>query len=78
MKSLGKLLSGNLTISDFRKVWLEEETDPPAFTEGKDKEKKILQVKVSKGKRKRKKKEEEETAESSEETSSDEEEQEQI
>lgn len=69
LEEFRKTSSGNLTISDFRKVWLEEEMDPPAFTEGKDKEKKRLQVKVSKGKRKRKKmKEDEETAESSEES----------
>ncbi|KAF5381625.1 hypothetical protein D9615_005514 [Tricholomella constricta] len=30
--------SGNLTLADFRNVWLEEEMDPPAFTKGKEKE----------------------------------------
>jgi transcription factor IIIB subunit 2 len=45
--------SGNLTVADFRKVWLEEEMDPPAFTQGKEKEEKAkLKVTVSK-KRKR-------------------------
>ncbi|KAF9259797.1 cyclin-like protein [Marasmius fiardii PR-910] len=30
--------SGNLTLVDFRNVWLEEEMDPPAYTKGKEKE----------------------------------------
>ncbi|KAJ2924283.1 hypothetical protein H1R20_g12815, partial [Candolleomyces eurysporus] len=30
--------SGNLTLADFRNVWLEEEMDPPAYTKGKEKE----------------------------------------
>lgn len=30
--------SGDLTVADFRSVWLEEEMDPPAFVKGKDKE----------------------------------------
>ncbi|KAG6807704.1 hypothetical protein H0H92_006654, partial [Tricholoma furcatifolium] len=30
--------SGNLTLADFRNVWLEEEMDPPAFTKGKERE----------------------------------------
>jgi transcription factor IIIB subunit 2 len=30
--------SGELTIADFRSVWLEEEMDPPAFIKGKEKE----------------------------------------
>jgi transcription factor IIIB subunit 2 len=30
--------SGNLTLADFRNVWLEEEMDPPAFTKGREKE----------------------------------------
>lgn len=32
--------SGQLTLADFRNVWLEEEMDPPAFTKGKEKEEK--------------------------------------
>lgn len=32
--------SGNLTLADFRNVWLEEEMDPPAFTKGKEREEK--------------------------------------
>jgi transcription factor IIIB subunit 2 len=31
--------SGELTVADFRSVWLEEEMDPPAFVKGKEKEK---------------------------------------
>ncbi|GJJ14676.1 hypothetical protein Clacol_008942 [Clathrus columnatus] len=62
-----KTSSGNLTVSDFRKVWLEEEMDPPAFTQGKDKDKKRLKVKVSKGKQNTKKRKKGgESAESSE------------
>lgn len=30
--------SGQLTLSDFRRVWLDEEMDPPAFTKGREKE----------------------------------------
>ncbi|KAL0068943.1 transcription factor TFIIIB subunit brf1 [Marasmius tenuissimus] len=30
--------SGNLTLADFRNVWLEEEMDPPAYTKGKERE----------------------------------------
>jgi len=30
--------SGELTVADFRSVWLEEEMDPPAFVKGKEKE----------------------------------------
>src|SRR6202042_3086660 len=30
--------SAGLTVGDFRRVWLEEECDPPAFAKGKEKE----------------------------------------
>jgi len=30
--------SGELTVADFRSVWLEEEMDPPAFVKGKERE----------------------------------------
>ncbi|KAM6499847.1 BRF1 domain containing protein [Amanita muscaria] len=30
--------SGQLTLADFRRVWLDEEMDPPAFTKGREKE----------------------------------------
>ena len=33
-----KTPSGQLTLSDFRRVWLDEEMDPPAFTKGREKE----------------------------------------
>ncbi|KLO10354.1 hypothetical protein SCHPADRAFT_916374 [Schizopora paradoxa] len=33
-----KTPSGNLSLADFRTVWLDEEVDPPAFTRGKEKE----------------------------------------
>ena len=32
--------SGELTVADFRSVWLEEEMDPPAFFKGKEREEK--------------------------------------
>ncbi|KZT25749.1 cyclin-like protein [Neolentinus lepideus HHB14362 ss-1] len=32
--------SAALTVSDFRKVWLDDEMDPPAFTKGREKEEK--------------------------------------
>jgi transcription factor IIIB subunit 2 len=32
--------SGELTVADFRSVWLEEEMDPPAFVKGKEREEK--------------------------------------
>ena len=35
-----KTPSGKLTLADFRRVWLEEEQDPPAFTKGNEKEEK--------------------------------------
>ena len=53
-----KTSSGNLTVADFRKVWLEEEMDPPAFTKGKEKEKTKLKGKVTGKKKKRKRGEE--------------------
>jgi transcription factor IIIB 90 kDa subunit len=63
--------SGDLTVADFRKVWLEEEMDPPAFTKGKEKEKGKLKVTVSKKKKKKKKRKRGESSESSEESSED-------
>ncbi|KAF8637722.1 hypothetical protein AX17_002625 [Amanita inopinata Kibby_2008] len=33
-----KTPSGQLTLADFRSVWLDEEMDPPAFTKGREKE----------------------------------------
>ena len=33
-----KTPSGQLTLSDFRRVWLDDEMDPPAFTKGREKE----------------------------------------
>jgi len=38
LEEFRKTPSGSLTLADFRTVWLDEEMDPPAFTEGKDKE----------------------------------------
>jgi transcription factor IIIB 90 kDa subunit len=63
-----KTSSGNLTVTDFRRVWLEEEMDPPAFTKGKEKEKTKLKVTVSK---KKKRKRGEDSEESSDESSQD-------
>jgi len=45
--------SGRLTLADFRRVWLEEEQDPPAFTKGNEKEERERQKKVKGKKRKR-------------------------
>ena len=38
LEEFGKTSSAGLTVVDFRRVWLEEEMDPPAFTKGKEKE----------------------------------------
>ncbi|KIY66450.1 BRF1-domain-containing protein [Cylindrobasidium torrendii FP15055 ss-10] len=38
LEEFKKTPSGNLTVGDFRSVWLEEEVDPPAFTRGREKE----------------------------------------
>ncbi|KAF8502973.1 hypothetical protein JB92DRAFT_2833534 [Gautieria morchelliformis] len=59
--------SGDLTVADFRKVWLEEEMDPPAFTKGKEKEN--AKVKVTASKKKKRKRGE--ISESSEDSSED-------
>ncbi|EIN10033.1 cyclin-like protein [Punctularia strigosozonata HHB-11173 SS5] len=40
MEEFRKTPSGELTLADFRTVWLEEEVDPPAYTKGREKEKK--------------------------------------
>ena len=53
LEEFKKTASGSLTVADFRKVWLEDEMDPPAFTQAKAKEEKRLRVTV---KRKRKRK----------------------
>ena len=54
--------SGKLTLADFRRVWLEEEQDPPAFTKGNEKEERERQKKSKGKKRKREKDTEEEEA----------------
>ncbi|KII84965.1 hypothetical protein PLICRDRAFT_45822 [Plicaturopsis crispa FD-325 SS-3] len=38
LDEFGKTPSGALTLADFRNVWLEDEMDPPAFTQGKERE----------------------------------------
>ncbi|EPQ52208.1 cyclin-like protein [Gloeophyllum trabeum ATCC 11539] len=48
--------SAALTVSDFRKVWLEDEMDPPAFTKGREKEEKEKEERESGGKQKEKEK----------------------
>lgn len=48
-----KTPSGKLTLADFRRVWLEEEQDPPAFTKGNEKEERQKQRKPRGKKRKR-------------------------
>lgn len=48
-----KTPSGKLTLADFRRVWLEEEQDPPAFTKGNEKEEKERQNRPKGNKRKR-------------------------
>jgi len=62
-----KTPSGKLTLADFRRVWLEEEQDPPAFTKGNEKEEKERQKKVKGKKRKRERDKEEEEEEEGEE-----------
>jgi len=63
--------SGKLTLADFRRVWLEEEQDPPAFTRGTEREERGRQKKARGKKRKRERdkeqKEEEEEDEEDEE-----------
>ena len=60
-----KTPSGKLTLADFRRVWLEEEQDPPAFTKGYEKEEKERQKK-SKGKKRKREKDSEEGEEGEE------------
>lgn len=38
LEEFKKTPSGALTLADFRTVWLDEETDPPAFTKGRERE----------------------------------------
>jgi transcription factor IIIB subunit 2 len=59
--------SGKLTLADFRRVWLEEEQDPPAFTKGNEKEEKERQNRF-KGKKRRRERDVEEEEEGEEET----------
>jgi transcription factor IIIB 90 kDa subunit len=61
-----KTPSGKLTLADFRRVWLEEEQDPPAFTKGYEKEEKERQKKLKGKKRKRERDTEEEGEEEEE------------
>ena len=48
-----KTPSGRLTLADFRRVWLEEEQDPPAFTKGNEKEERERRKTVKGKKRER-------------------------
>lgn len=41
--------SANLSVADFRSVWLEETMDPPAFTRGREKELRAMQVEHTEG-----------------------------
>jgi len=61
--------SGKLTLADFRRVWLDEEQDPPAFTKGNEKEERERKknIKGKNRKRDRDKGEEEEDEEEEEE-----------
>ena len=68
--------SGRLTLADFRRVWLEEEQDPPAFTKGNEKEERERQKKVKGKKRKRERDKEMEEEEEEEEGEEEEEEEE--
>ena len=61
-----KTPSGRLTLADFRRVWLEEEQDPPAFTKGNEKEERERRNKIKGKKRKREKDKEEEEEEEEE------------
>jgi transcription factor IIIB 90 kDa subunit len=70
--------SGELTVADFRSVWLEEEMDPPAFIKGKEREENaregteeteegaVKKGKQKAGKKKKKRKRDEETEEEQE------------
>ena len=58
-----KTPSGKLTLADFRRVWLEEEQDPPAFTKGNEKEEREREKKRKGKKRKRERDKEEEEEE---------------
>jgi len=61
-----KTPSGKLTLADFRRVWLEEEQDPPAFTKGNEKDERERQKK-SKGKKRKRERDKEEEEEEGEE-----------
>ncbi|KAF9652812.1 cyclin-like protein [Thelephora ganbajun] len=63
-----KTPSGKLTLADFRRVWLEEEQDPPAFTKGNEKEERERQKLKGKKRKRERDKEEEEEEEEEEET----------
>ena len=58
--------SGKLTLADFRRVWLEEEQDPPAFTKGNEKEEREQQK--SRGKKRKRERDKEEEEEDDDET----------
>ena len=45
-----KTPSRKITLADFRRIWLEEEQDPPAFTKGDEKEEREREKKL-KGKK---------------------------
>ncbi|KAF8526611.1 BRF1-domain-containing protein [Hysterangium stoloniferum] len=66
LEEFKKTSSGNLTVADFRKVWLEEEEDPPAFTQGKEKERKKLKGNVKKENKKKRKRKRDENEDSNE------------
>lgn len=66
LEEFKKTPSGKLSLADFRRVWLEEEQDPPAFTKGNEKEEKERQGKAKGKKRKRERDKEEEEEEGEE------------
>lgn len=49
LEEFRKTPSGNLSLADFRTIWLEEEVDPPAFTRGKEKEAKEARIREGLG-----------------------------
>lgn len=70
LEEFAKTSSAALSVVDFRRVWLEEEMDPPAFTKGKEKEEKEnrdertqgqIGNRIPKGKHKRKREQDDET-----------------
>ncbi|KII94747.1 hypothetical protein PLICRDRAFT_97432, partial [Plicaturopsis crispa FD-325 SS-3] len=71
LDEFGKTPSGALTLADFRNVWLEDEMDPPAFTQGKEREEEGgKKTKTKTGQKKKRKRKRGEDSEDDEDSSS--------